>query len=476
MPNCIWFRQDLRVKDNTALQAASQGSKEGLIGLYVIAHDTWRQHFASDVKIDFILRQLTALSQALQKYNIPLKILIVKRFKGIPLSLCQFCKTHDVNSVFVNKELLLDEIKRDDQVRAALTSRNIPFFEYDDLTILHPNDTLKKDGTPFKVFTAFRRNWLSVLNPAAYFSDDKRLKKQVPLKISSDPIPLEIPGFSRTPNLEQRWPVGEIAAHKALKKFAEHPVTSYNEQRDIPSQEGTSRLSPYLASGLLSPRQCVTALCDVYGVNDIYQLISHDGASTWVNELIWREFYYAIAYLFPQVVKNQPLKTNTKRLRWSKSEKNFKAWCEGKTGFPFVDAGMRQLNQTGWMHNRLRMVTAMFLTKTLFINWRWGERYFMRHLVDGDFASNNGGWQWCASTGVDAVPYFRIFNPITQGQRFDPEGDFIRHYCPELSSCTNKEIHNPSLELREKLGYPYEIVDYSLMRAKVLAAFKALSD
>lgn len=475
MNQCFWFRQDLRLKDNYALRLASEEKSGSLLALYIIAPETWVEHCWSSAKVDFILRQLEQLSGELLKLNIPLKILSVNTFSEIPKKLLSFCDKNKITSVYANKQLLLDEMQRDKNVTVALAKKDIEFHEYDDTTILHPTDSLKKDGTPFKVFTPFKRQWMQRVTPGHFLVNNIKPVKQKNLISDADVIPKTVTGYERNLELVSLWPEGEVNAHKRLLKFYHERVSDYEKQRDFPALDGTSLISPYLANGVLSPQQCLTLLCDELGVDDLDGLGKNKGAFCWLNEIIWRDFYYAVAYLFPEVAKNQPFKQKTKKLQWSKSKKNFEAWCEGRTGFPLVDAAMRQLNQTGWMHNRLRMVTAMFLSKTLFIHWRWGEDYFMRHLVDGDFASNNGGWQWSASTGTDAVPYFRIFNPTTQSERFDPDGSFIKEYCPELSTCTNKQIHNPPNLLRQSLNYPEPIVDYKLMRQKVLAKFKELT-
>ncbi len=474
MNRCFWFRNDLRIVDNTALLKAQEGNTGGLLAVYTLTAKTWLKHGWADCKVDLILRRLTALSQALSALNIPLKIIQVDSFEHVPKAIALFCSTHSVTALYANKQLLLDEMNRDQRVKTRLNKQQIEFCLFDDATILPPCETLKKDGTPFKVFTPFKRNWLCIATPDRYFASAQKLKKQKRLEISVDPIPDGVDGFKRTAHLAQQWPATTSAVDKRLVDFCESQVGDYAEQRDYPAVDGTSKLSAYLASGMLSVRQCATQLCEVSNVHTLNQLAGFKGATCWLNELIWREFYHAIAFLFPHVVKNHPFKSKTNALRWSQSQKNFQSWCAGQTGFPLVDAGMRQLNTTGWMHNRLRMVTAMFLTKTLFINWRWGEDYFMHHLIDGEFAANNGGWQWSASTGTDSVPYFRIFNPTTQSTRFDPEGAYIRHYCPELADCTNKQIHNPPLELRRELGYPAPIVDYRVMRQKVIALYKAL--
>ncbi|MFC7001925.1 cryptochrome/photolyase family protein [Pseudobowmanella zhangzhouensis] len=235
----------------------------------------------------------------------------------------------------------------------------------------------------------------------------------------------------------ERWPAGEQLAQQQLQRFVHEAIRDYKQTRDFPAQDNTSRLSAYQAVGALSTMQCLrAALAENNGELDS----GNEGIVTWINELIWRDFYRHLLVAYPDLCKHKAFKSDTDRLPWKHDEDKFQRWCEGNTGYPIVDAAMRQMNQTGWMHNRLRMIVAMFLTKHLFIDWRWGERYFMQKLVDGDLASNNGGWQWSASTGCDAVPYFRIFNPVTQSERFDPKGDFIRNYVPEIAKFDAKKF------------------------------------
>ncbi|HET8790953.1 MAG TPA: FAD-binding domain-containing protein, partial [Modicisalibacter sp.] len=269
------------------------------------------------------------------------------------------------------------------------------------------------------------------------------------------------------------WPAGQDAAADRLERFLRYRGRHYRQQRDFPAIRGTSELSPYLALGMISHRQCLQA---AMSDNDGHLADGDIGLTTWVNELIWREFYQHIAFGFPKVCRHRPFQQPTEGLAWRDDEAGFAAWCEGRTGYPIVDAAMRQLVQTGWMHNRLRMVTAMFLSKHLLVDWRRGEAFFMQHLIDGEFAANNGGWQWAASTGTDAAPYFRIFNPTTQSQRFDPQGDFIAEFIPELAEIAPKARHAPSGELLETLDYPSPIVDHKAARARALDAFKSLKN
>jgi deoxyribodipyrimidine photo-lyase len=279
-------------------------------------------------------------------------------------------------------------------------------------------------------------------------------------------VPRSIPDYQSTVSASL-WPAGEDSARQRLNRFVAKPLFLYQAQRDFPALEGTSQLSPYLAAGMISARECFAAAL----IANNHELdMGNQGAVIWMSELIWRDFYKDILVAVPRVSMNKAFKPETEKLRWRYDEHQLIAWQEGKTGFPIVDAAMRQLNATGWMHNRLRMGVAMFFSKNLFFDWRIGEAYFMSRLIDGDLSANNGGWQWSASTGTDAAPYFRIFNPIRQSERFDPKGDFIRQYCPELASLSSKEIHEPT----NRLGYPKQIVNLEQSRKDAIAAFKAL--
>jgi deoxyribodipyrimidine photo-lyase len=268
------------------------------------------------------------------------------------------------------------------------------------------------------------------------------------------------------------WPAGQHISKKRLRHFIDDHLFHYNQERDFPNLHGTSQLSPYLATGMISPRQCFLAALDA---NQNELDTGNKGAVVWMGELIWREFYKHILVAAPRVSKHKAYKEETDTIWWDHDEKLMLAWQQGQTGYPLIDAAMRQLKTTGWMHNRLRMVVAMFFTKNLFFDWRLGEKYFMSQLIDGDLAANNGGWQWSASTGTDSAPYFRIFNPLRQSERFDPEGKFILQYCPELQDFDKKSIHEPYKIMpliAAQSQYPRPIIDLKKNRDKVLAAFK----
>jgi deoxyribodipyrimidine photo-lyase len=343
--------------------------------------------------------------------------------------------------------------------------------------IVHPPGTvLKADGTPYTVFTPFRRRWQTLPPPQAETILPAPDRITVPPQVNSLPIPIEPSLSSAGP-----FPPGEAEAQRRLRAFAggeNPPITQYAELRDRLDMDGTSRLSPYLRFGMLSARQAVVAALDAIAAAPDAK--ARDGAETWLRELIWREFYVHILYHFPHVLQ-QSFRANLRAIPWENDEADFAAWCEGRTGYPVVDADIRQLAETGWMHNRARMIVASFLVKDLLIDWRWGERYFRLHLVDGDPASNNGGWQWTAGTGTDAAPYFRVFNPVLQGRKHDPQGDYVRRWVPELVRVPDGFLHQPwkmPLEVQREAGciigqdYPAPIVDHAWARERALAAYR----
>jgi len=369
----------------------------------------------------------------------------------------------------------VNEIDRDEAVTAALAEIGVSFNRVHDQCVLPPGTVLKQDGGAYSVFTPFKRVWLeriasSGCRPAS--TPARRLSAFT----SSDEIPSHIKGFSshiEAATAREWWPAGEEIALARLSAFTRGALSHYKDRRDFPAVDGVSRLSPYLAIGAISARQCLNAALN-------QRALQRDTAGTdqWIAEIAWRDFYKHIMVAWPRVCRHRPFRLETDPVPWRHDEKDFKAWCEGRTGFPLVDAAMRQLQKTGWMHNRLRMVVAMFLTKDLFIDWRWGEKFFMQHLIDGDLSANNGGWQWSASTGNDAAPYFRIFNPFSQSRKFDPDGHFIREYVPELRDFSSKEIHEPHGHAQGQSSlfsdYPAPIVDHSMARERVLQSFKNL--
>ncbi|MNZ44038.1 Deoxyribodipyrimidine photo-lyase [compost metagenome] len=466
----LWLRNDLRIHDNSALGAAAQ--RGPVIALYLLSPGQWRAHDDAPCKVDFWLRNLRVLRRDLERLGIPLLIRTAERWEQAPRVIAEVCREQRIRAVHANEEYGIHETCRNRSVKAALDALDVPFHTYTDQLLFAPGSILNKSGGYFQVFSQFRKVCYQRLGVSLpHLVPPPR--PQAPLPLASDPLPTQVDGFAEpSSELRELWPAGEEQARRQLENFAEEGLLHYAELRDCPSREGTSRLSAYLAAGVLSPRQCLhAALANNRGEFET----GHGGAIAWIDELLWRDFYKHILVGYPQVSRHRAFREHTEALPWRDAPADLEAWQQGRTGFPLVDAAMRQLSATGWMHNRLRMLTAMFLSKNLLIDWREGERWFMRHLIDGDLAANNGGWQWSASTGTDAVPYFRLFNPLAQSRRFDPHGRFIRSWLPELADCEDDSIHAPHDQgLFAPQDYPPPIVDLAFSRERALRAFKDL--
>ncbi len=463
----VWLRHDLRIYDNPALFRAAE-EQEGVLAVYFICREMLTNHVVAPVQVDFTRRHLLQINSDLTELNIPLVVICVEKTEEITPHLQTLIKQYSVGELFLNAEYPLDEFNRDKQVSETLRAQGLVVKRFHDRVIIPPGMVRNGKGDPYKVFTAFKNNWIEQARALPL----QPLKKPAvqPAQDFNGSTVHQINNLFR--GIEQRdlsslWPAGEKEATKRLKAFVKHHIEDYQVARDFPDQDGTSQLSPYLAIGSISPRQCVAAALHA---NQGELDSGNSGVITWISELVWRDFYQHLVVDFPDVCKFNAMQKHTEAFPWKHDEKLFRAWCNGETGIPIVDAAMLQLKATGWMHNRLRMVVAMFLTKNLQIDWRMGEHYFMTQLIDGDFAANNGGWQWSASTGTDAAPYFRIFNPVSQSQRFDPEGGFIRRYLPVLAKLSAKTIHNPP----PTPGYPLPIVDLSVSRKETIALFGAL--
>ena len=471
MRTLMWFRSDLRISDNTALHHACKGASEGVVAVFALCPRQWSDHDWGSMKTGFVLRNLRILSQSLDRLNIPLLLVRVPRFAALPKKLLDMARQHNCAALYFNQEYEVNEQHRDEEVRKLFEKAGLSVHTFLDQTILVVSRLRTTSGGWYTVFTPFKRKWLETVQEDGPLPVCPKPRKQKSSGLQPDPIPKSLRGFTG-PARADLWPEGEKEAQKRLKAFVSKRMEDYHLKRDLPAEPGTSELSPYLASGVLSPRQCLAAAMEA---NDGRLDAGKKGVTTWISELIWREFYRYILMGFPRVCMNRPFRLETDRLPWREDPTQFQAWCGGQTGVPIVDAGMRQLAQTGWMHNRVRMIVAMFLTKDLFIDWRWGERHFMQHLVDGDFASNNGGWQWSASTGTDAAPYFRIFNPFSQSKRYDPDGEYIRRFVPELVDVPANALHDASSIASLGSKYPALGLDRTACRARVLDAFKNLT-
>ena len=462
MTNLFIFNTDFRVRDNPALFYAAE-SGESLVAMFIRNPKKWGSHSDSDLKIAFQIRNLKILSKKLTELNISLKVIHAEGIGEENQKIIEFVKNNKINEVFINKEYGINEINRDQNLEKELVNLNKKLNSYDSSVFL-PESIKTQSDTFFKVFTPFSRAFRSKLftKKIEILGLPKKQKKKTQESDEVENISLNA---ERKKTLEL-YEAGEEYALDKLDKFIDQKILMYKEKRDFPAIDGTSSLSPYLSSGILSSKQCLF---------EVFEKLSEEeeGVKTWVNEIIWREFYKYILFHNPRVSKNLSFSEKYDDFPWSDNQDHFIAWSKGKTGVPIIDAAMRQLNSTGWMHNRLRMIVAMYLSKNLLIDWRKGEKYFMQNLIDGDFASNNGGWQWSASTGVDAAPYFRIFNPITQSEKFDKKGDFIKKWVPEISSAKN--IHDPSTDERNDLGYSNHLVDLKESRKKAIEAFSNFS-
>ncbi len=464
----VWFRRDLRVLDHPALTAAVQEAvRHGLPvrAVFVATPETWDAHDRGPAWLRLLGRRLLALRNRLADLGIVLDVLTVARFAQVPAALEAWCRAHHIHTLWAHHEYEWDEWQRDDAVQQRL---DIPFLRLHERTLVTPGTVRNQSGEPYKVYTAFRRAWLQVLSGQTLAV----LPAPAPVGPPVSLDPLNLPDWASGDTPVPDRPVDDDALLTALETFANNRLARYAVERDRPDLDSTSQLSPWLSIGALSARQCLTAALEVFPDGLVNP---QSPAFAWINELGWRDFYQHLIVAWPALVRGQPFQVWTRRVAWRQDEAAFSRWAEGRTGFPIVDAGMRQLRATGWMHNRVRMIVASFLTKDLLIHWQAGERFFMRHLVDGDFAANNGGWQWAASTGTDAQPYFRVFNPVTQGMRYDPEGEYVRRWVPELAGVPGKYAHTPLLWAEKRtmrLDYPPPMVDHKQARLRALEAFE----
>lgn len=475
----IWFREDLRIEDNMALHHASDASFNHVVAVYFVTPKQWDKHDVGDARRAFTLAHVQCLQGKLAQQGIELLVETLECYEDIDVVLMSLIDAHNITDVFFNYEYPINELKRDERIARTLKQKGVNVTAYHD-RIIHPAGRLRtQSGSYYQVFTPFKRAWARQLTDAHLKNYPVHSRESIELKnIFNAETTLKNMGIDMNAVLvEASHPNHEQFARPLarMEQFVTECASNHHKQRDFPAIDSTSRLSADLACGAISIRACVRfALANNQG-----QILDGDaGIACWLSELIWRDFYQHIVVGFPRVCLHLPFQADTRHVQWRTDEKamqDLQAWQMGQTGIPIVDAAMRQLNQTGWMHNRLRMVVAMFLSKNLLIDWRKGECYFMNKLVDADFAANNGGWQWAASTGTDAAPYFRVFNPISQSQKFDKDGAFIRQYVPEIAHLDNKQIHEPYAKadmLSQSLDYPEPIVDVKTSRTRAIQAFR----
>jgi deoxyribodipyrimidine photo-lyase len=425
--NIFWFRRDLRLKDNAGLYRAL---KKGIPVLPIFIFDTSildKLEDKKDRRVEFIHNAIQQIHSELKEFKSTIQV-----FYSTPENVFkELVNTYDIESVYTNHDYEPYAHERDTHIKHFLETKNISFKTYKDQCVFEKSEITKDDGKPYSIFTPYSRKWKAKLTDY----DVKAYPTQKYFSTFFKSSPIQIPSLK-----DMGFKTSDLQTPS--KTIPKSIVTNYTEQRNFPAIRGTSLLSVHLRFGTVSIRDLAK---QALALNE-----------TWLNELIWRDFYMMILHHFPHAAKNS-FKPQYDKISWRNNEAEFKTWCEGKTGFPIVDAGMRELNETGFMHNRVRMIVASFLVKDLLIDWRWGEAYFAQKLIDFDLSANNGGWQWAAGSGCDAAPYFRIFNPSEQIKKFDPKYEYIKKWVPEFGSST----------------YPLPMVDHAKARLRTLAVYKA---
>jgi deoxyribodipyrimidine photo-lyase len=429
MPLTIfWFRRDLRLNDNAGLYNALK-SGNPVLPLFIFDKEILdKLEDKDDARVTFIYQAIGQLSKELRKHGSSLLVLYDKATHAWD----NIIKEHNIASVYTNHDYEPYATQRDEAVKEKLNKHGIDFKNFKDQVIFEKDEVVKDDGKPYTVYTPYQRKWYSMLKPfyLKAYPTEKYLRNLAETKALSLPTLKEM-GFEKS-NM-----------HFPDKQYQD-VISDYKEKRNFPAVKGTSHIGLHLRFGTIS-------------IRELARTAHAHHEKTWLNELIWREFYMMILYYFPHTM-NHAFRPEYDRIKWVNDEKQFKAWCDGQTGYPIVDAGMRELNATGFMHNRVRMIAASFLSKDLLIDWRWGEHYFARKLLDYEMASNVGGWQWAAGSGTDAAPYFRIFNPDAQTKKFDPNLQYIKKWVPEYADFSH---------------YPKPIIDHAFARERCLKVFKA---
>ena len=458
----LWFRRDLRAEDNAALHGALQAARS-VHCAFVFDTAILGGLPRRDRRVEFIRQSVAELDDALRSLGGPDRGLLVVHGDAAT-ELPRLAARLGVQAVFTNHDYEPYAVQRDVLVRERLAAAGIALHTFKDHVLFERGEVLTLAGKPYSVFTPYSRAWHARL--------DDFYVKAYPVARHAGSLVARPTGFERAvPSLEElgfepaglQVRPGAAGADALLQSFGER-IERYDSQRDLPAVDGTSQLSVHLRFGTVSIRRLAA----------LARTNASAGAATWLKELAWRDFYFQVLANFPQVGEGRSFRPEYDRIRWEEgplADQHFAAWCEGGTGYPLVDAAMAQLNRTGFMHNRLRMVTASFLCKDLGIDWRRGERYFAQQLNDYELASNNGGWQWASSSGCDAQPWFRIFNPVTQSERFDPQGVFIQRWLPQLAGVPASQVHAPWTAKNPPRDYPPPIVDHAEAREKTLRRY-----
>lgn len=463
----VWFRQDLRIKDNPALNwAVEQGS---IIPLYILDEESQDVEALGPASKWWLHHSLESLNKSLDGH------LVIRQGKAEDV-LAELASSLKVNAVVWNRRYEPGELQRDKAIKQQLKDAGLAVKSFNGSLLWEPMSVVKKDGTPYKVYTPYYRNGcLGESSPRYPLSAPSEITFTAYEQSNGSIEQLDlIPSVDWAEGFSSLWQPGEAGASTKLSRFIEHAAKGYREQRNLPSVEGTSKLSPHLHFGEMSPNQAWYAILDAFGGSD------NDSIDTYLSELGWREFSYYLLYHWPQITTDN-FNPKFDHFPWSTDQQALKTWQRGQTGVPIVDAGMRELWQTGFMHNRVRMVVGSFLVKNLLLDWREGAKWFWDCLLDADLAANTASWQWVAGSGADAAPYFRIFNPILQGEKFDKQGEYVKTYCPELSKLPAKYIHKPweapesvlaAADILLGTNYPKPVVDLKESRQRALGAYE----
>ncbi|CAI6337839.1 unnamed protein product [Periconia digitata] len=487
-----WFKRDLRIRDNTSLSRASTLAKQkggGVVALWIMSPEDWEAHLVSPAKCDFEVRSVESLKEELMRdFGIPLHTVEVPRRKDVVGRVLGLAREWGSRNVFCNLEYEVDELRREEKLVRRGVEQGINVEVFHDDCVVPPGALATGAGKQYAVYSPWFRSWIQYLHTNPHILDERPLPSPNPdpftksfSHLQEPPTPQPPPSKRLSSESETRmhklWPAGESSAHTRLTHFLSTKIGRYATTRNFPSLSSTACVSVHHAAGTLAAR---TSVRSARAINSTKKLDAGlEGVKSWISEVAWRDFYRHVLVHWPYVCMHKPFKYEYTNIEWEYNDSHFEAWKAGRTGYPIVDAGMRCLKETGYLHNRLRMITASFLSKHLLLDWRLGEQYFMSQLVDGDFASNNGGWGFSASTGVDPQPYFRVFNPWLQAERFDEEGEFIREWVEELRGVKGSAVRNPfeaggeAAREAEKKGYAREIVVHRVAREKCLERYKS---
>ena len=472
-PALVWFRNDLRLSDNPALLAAAASGRP-LVAVYVLDDENAGDWAMGGASRWWLHHSLEALAEDLKAAGGQLTLRRGDAREVIPA----LVRETGAEAIYWNRAYEPWAISRDKAIKSTLRDQGVQARSFNGALIVEPWDISTKQGKPYKVYTPFWRMLKAEHAPA------EPAGRPQSMSFANAPTSERLADWALTPTapdwaggLRENWTPGEAGAQGRLGAFIKHRMHDYDSARDLPAQPGTSGLSPHLHHGEISPRQVWHAVRNADGGDS-------EDADSFLSEIGWREFSYNLLYHFP-TLPDENFQPKFDRFDWTGQDAAYEAWTQGRTGYPIVDAGMRQLWATGWMHNRVRMIVGSFLIKDLLIHWRRGEAWFWDTLVDADLASNAAGWQWVAGSGADAAPYFRIFNPVSQGEKFDPNGDYVRTWLPELKGLPKKAIHAPWTADRDTLSragvvlgrdYPRPIVDHGEARKRALAEFEKIKD